>query len=89
VSRGRRHDHKRRIVDGVAKTTDAGHGQGGRLRLAFEAPGVADLIAEVLAGYRSCSADGDVSRARLTAFPESTTDGGEVTTTGTIPALSA
>jgi DNA-binding transcriptional LysR family regulator len=50
----------RRIIDGVTRATDAGRGQGGSLRLAFEAPGVADLIAEVLDAYRSCSPDSDV-----------------------------
>jgi DNA-binding transcriptional LysR family regulator len=50
----------RQIVDGVARATDAGRGTGGVLRLGFEAPGVADLVADVLDAYRSQRPDGDV-----------------------------
>ena len=50
----------RQIVDAVARATDAGRGTGGVLRVGFEAPGVADLIAGVLDTYRSAAAEGEV-----------------------------
>ncbi|GAA1309839.1 LysR family transcriptional regulator [Pseudonocardia xinjiangensis] len=50
----------RQIVGGVARATDAGRGTGGVLRLGFEAPGVADLVTDVLDAYRSQRPDSDV-----------------------------
>jgi DNA-binding transcriptional LysR family regulator len=48
------------IQAGVARATDAGRGTGGLLRVGFEAPGIADLLADRLDRYRKSRPGGDV-----------------------------
>ncbi|MFE0024529.1 LysR family transcriptional regulator [Amycolatopsis sp. NPDC059021] len=48
------------IHDGIARAVAAGRGIGGVLRLGFEAPGVADLVADLLDAFREQHPDCEV-----------------------------